>query len=127
MKRFTVAILAILYFTVSSGMVMTVHYCMGKVSSVKVDLMAGKTCNTCGSKETKGCCKTEYKVFKIEDNHKAAYAHYTVNAPVQDLPVATGLFNTPFYQLSEPVAYNSHSPPLLSKQDTYLRNCVFRI
>jgi len=32
-----------------------------------------------------------------------------------------------FFTVEETGHYKNHSPPLLSRQDTYLQNCVFRI
>jgi CDGSH-type Zn-finger protein len=126
MKRFTVAILAIIYFTISTGMVINMHYCMGKLRSVNVDVLAKNLCG-CGKKETKGCCKTEHKLVKLEDNHKASVADFIFQSPVCILQNTYSLINTPLINVNEQTAYNNHSPPLLSQQDTYLRNCVFRI
>lgn len=126
MKRSAVAILALLYFTISTGMVVNIHYCMGKVSSVNVDVLAKNLC-ACGKKETKGCCKTEHKLIKLEDNHKASFADVVFNVPVHEIQIAYNLFVQPDFALSNQAAYNNHSPPILSKQDSYLQNCVFRI
>ncbi len=126
MKRFTVAILAIIYFTISTGMVINMHYCMGKLRSVNVDVLAKNLCG-CGKKESKGCCKTEHKLVKLEDNHKASVADFTLQQPVCLLQDAYSLINTPLINANCQAAYNNHSPPLLSQQDCYLRNCVFRI
>jgi hypothetical protein len=127
MKRFLVAILAVLYFTISTGMVMNIHYCMGKVRSVNVNLMAKNMCGCGKTKETKSCCKTEHKVLKVEDNHKASYAFYDFSEPIADLPVNKYVVNTPLSSVNNVLAYNTHSPPLLSQQPIYLLNCVFRI
>jgi hypothetical protein len=126
MKRSLVAILALIYFAISSGVVLNVHYCMGRVSSVKLDLAGAKTC-ACGKSEPKKCCKTELKVFKIEDTQKAAFASYDIQAPVAIITNETGIFYLPEYLSADHQSHYAHSPPLLSAQDTYLRNGVFRI
>jgi hypothetical protein len=127
MKRFTVAILAIIYFTISTGMVINVHYCMGKVKSVNIDVLAKNLCG-CGKKQTnKGCCKTEHKLVKLEDNHKASVVDVVFSSPVCLVEQEYCLINTPLVNSNQQNGYNNHSPPDLSKQDTYLRNCVFRI
>ena len=126
MKRSVVAILTIIYFAVSSGVVMSAHYCMGRLSSVSLELAATKKCG-CGKAETKKCCKTELKVFKIEDTQKAASGTYDIQPPVTIIAEQTGIFAIPVYAPAERLAYQAHSPPLLSAQDTYLLNGVFRI
>jgi hypothetical protein len=130
MKRVLTSLIAMVYFVISSGMVMSIHYCMGKISSVDINHNKTETC-VCGMslKETsnKGCCKTEFKMVKLEDTHKAAYAFYEIQAPAVLLPSVTSLFQQVDLQQSAEVYADIHGPPLLSEQDTYLFNCVFRI
>ncbi len=126
MKKFTVAIIAILYFTISTGVIVNIHYCMGKVSSVKMNVLAQNLCG-CGKKENKGCCKTEHKLVKLADNHKAEVVNFTLQAPVDIQSSVYNLINTPLLNQNDNQTFNNHSPPLLSKQNTYLRNCVFLI
>jgi hypothetical protein len=127
MLRPLVAIFTVIYFAVSSGVVMNVHYCMGKRQQAEMD---AKTCK-CGRKEKKGekkgCCKTESKFIKLEDVQKASYAQYTIQAPVADAIAQGNIFPLIVYHSADRVVAVSHSPPLLSAQDTYLLNCVFRI
>ncbi len=128
MKRLFATLLALIYFSVSSGMVMNMHYCMGRLSSVKLAVLPSANC-ACGKKsEKKGCCKTEVKVVKIEDAQQKSVAAdvffpLTVAVPVSHL----NLLLASFYTTQLSVASPAHAPPPLSEQDTYLRNCVFRI
>ena len=126
MKRSLVAILTLVYFAVSSGIVMNAHYCMGRLASVKLDVLGAKAC-ACGKSEKKKCCKTELKVFKIEDTQKAASAAYAIQAPVALIADIPGVYNMPLYHVPEQLLSNDHSPPLLSEQDIYLRYGVLRI
>ena len=128
MKRFLVTILTLIYFTASSGVVVNIHYCMGKVNSVKLQTLAEKSC-ACGKMKipSKKCCKTELKVVKLEDAQKASYADFAIHTPVTPLVTALSFIQTPFYNAQNFVQPDGHSPPLLSKQHTYLQNCVFRI
>jgi hypothetical protein len=129
-RRILTGLIAIIYLAFSSGVVMSIHYCMGKLSSVSFDPIAGSTC-ICGmpkdDSNKKTCCKTEYKVVKMEDSHKAAYASLLVQTPVSILPVTLNLLQQPTLVNAESIPTYIHGPPLLSQQDTYLRNCVFRI
>jgi hypothetical protein len=117
----------LLYITASSGVVLNVHYCMGKVSSVKVDNFNEELCS-CGAEAAEmACCFSELKVVKLDDSHKAAVVAQQVQMPVADLPTylsAIDLFKKlPVVQTQQLV----HDPPLLSTPDVYLRNRVFRI
>jgi hypothetical protein len=128
MKRSLVAILAIVYFVISSGVVVNIHYCMGKMSSAKLQASVSKSCG-CGKKmeSKKGCCKTEQKLVKLEDAQKASYADFAIQAPVSPLVTEFNLLQAPSYTAQDINYPQEHSPPDISKQDTYLHNCVFRI
>ncbi len=130
MKRILTSIIAMIYFVISSGLVMNIHYCMGKISSVDLSHNSAETC-VCGMslKGTSGkdCCKTEIKMVKLEDNYKAAYAFYDFQAPVTFLSRAISFFDAMDLRESAKGYTDSHGPPLISGQDTYLLNCVFRI
>ncbi|MBW0176569.1 hypothetical protein [Sediminibacterium sp.] len=130
MKRVLTSLIAIIYFVISSGLVMSIHYCMGKISSVDLSHNSTETC-VCGMslKETssKGCCKTEIKMVKLEDNHKATYAFFDFQSPVTLLPKLISVFDLTDLNESAKVYADIHGPPLLSRKDTYLLNCVFRI
>jgi CDGSH-type Zn-finger protein len=125
MKRFIVLILALIYFTTSSGMVVNLHYCMGKISSVKVNVLAKNLCG-CGKKETKGCCKTEHKVVKISDNHNPSYTNYSFENTFSTVPVTYYFVANSYAVNAQTKQFVNHSPPLIN-EEIFLRNCVFRI
>jgi hypothetical protein len=113
MKKWFVSILAILYFTVSSGMVVNIHYCMGKLSKVQLDIAAKDlcACKKSSSKKKMACCDTKYEVIKIQDDHGSSTVASSVPVPVKDLPpvlyhilVETVVSNVDFnlYQLEKP-------------------------
>lgn len=130
MKRVLVFIMALLYFTVSSGLAMSVHYCMGEISSVEVNHNSNDPC-ICGmSKQQtakKGCCRTEFTMIKLDDTHKASSVIYEIQSPEMILPRPISLIDVPVIPAAEPEYADVQGPPLLSEQDTYLFNCVFRI
>jgi hypothetical protein len=81
MKKITVAILAVIYLAVSSGVAINVHYCMGKVASI--DLMhSNEKCGKCGMKTSGGCCKDEFKIVKLNDSHKLISNDINIFSPV---------------------------------------------
>ena len=127
MKKLFTLVLMVLYFTASSGVVLNVHYCMGKVSSVKIDNFNTALCK-CGKKETgNSCCKSELKVAKMSTEHKATVAPGAPQIPVALLPTQVSLIDlheTNSVVIEEPVA---NAPPLVSRDKKYIINCVFRI
>ncbi|MCZ2223360.1 MAG: hypothetical protein LC122_06990 [Chitinophagales bacterium] len=129
MKKVVTAILTILYFSVSSGMVFNIHYCKDKVSSVQIDLLAKDLCG-CSKKDKKtnkkNCCKTEHKIIKLQNDHKVSTVDYSFKTPITPVLFTNYFFNTSFKSLN----FNNHTtiiPPLISEQDIHIENCVFRI
>jgi hypothetical protein len=125
MKKLLVAILAIVYLAVSSGVAMSIHYCMGKISSV--DLMhTGDKCSKCGMKKTDGCCKDEFKIVKLSDSHKLISNEINISTPVAIIENASSLFDAQAYSSVSQLHYNNHSPPPPDVSLNILY-CVFRI
>ena len=123
MKKVFVAILAIVYLAVASGVAVNVHYCMGKVASVDLIHSSEK----CGMKTNGGCCRDEPRLIKLSDTHKLINNDMRLQAPVATMiPVidhniflssSWDLHNT-FYDPSPP------GPPGISLNILY---GVFRI
>lgn len=129
MKKLTAAILLLVYFTVSTGFVISQHYCMDKVASVEVGESHSDECGKCGMPldEKQSCCRNEIKVVKL---YQDLIPSYSVVLELVSLPAIIASVHyiiTPFENSAHYTEYWSHAPPLLSKQDTYLSNCVFRL
>jgi len=127
MKRLLVCILAFLYFAMSSGFVLNVHYCKGKIKSVDVALVASQLCEC--KKKTKTCCKTQQTVVKLSDKHQAAEKSAPCPIPKEVAIVPTIAFYT--YTEATHIARNTApscyvSPPL-SHTQLYVQYCVYRI
>lgn len=128
MKKGIAFILLVLYVAFSTGVVISFHFCMNDFDSAQLGAKKFEVCGKCGmhSADSEGCCNDEVKIFKIEDDQQASAVNFKFSSP--DIILATNpawddvvLINS-IHEL-----YSSdHSPPL-SKQDTYLQNCVFRI
>lgn len=128
MKQVVASILLLVYFVVSTGFVVSVHYCMDKVNAVQLGDAARDKCNKCGMplKDKKGCCKDEVRVFKMQVDQAFAKFVKTDFSLSPDLSSHSQFFLATLFReikLSAPVA---HGPPL-SEQDTYLQNRVFRL
>lgn len=132
MKKFFIAILAIVYMGTATGATIHMHYCMGKL--VSMGLLAGKDdlCGKCGMKKTvgksTGCCKDEHKQIKIDKDQKTTKtAVQTMQAIAVEMPVA--IVEIPFNNFSSLTESNPYgnAPPRSAAVAVYIRNCVFLI
>jgi hypothetical protein len=130
MKKITVSIIAVLYFTISSGLIVNLHYCMNRFISFDLNPVSKNECGICGMDKSKSgnCCHDEVKFIKLQDDqNKAAQVAFDFTA-VQSFAILTSQFiTTSFYNADEIKHHVDHSPPLLSLQDLQIKNCVFRI
>ncbi len=107
------------------GVIVNYHYCMGKLSSVQLKLVADEGCG-CGSKKKMKCCNDEIKIFKISDKQQLAVA---------DLKFAqSDMIIQPFFVVNDVIndehsfiALHYNSPPLQKSNEVFLYNCVFRL
>jgi hypothetical protein len=130
MKKTIFTISFLCYFAVSSGIVFNYHYCMKRLVSVHLFEVSPDVCGKCGmdTHDSNGCCRNEIKVVKLlQDQNSVAFV--TIEIPsVKEVIVAPLTFmDASFYSVFEQRHFHNHSPPLLSEQDTYLQNNVFRI
>ena len=139
MKKFIVAILAILYLATSIGATVHLHYCMDKLVAWDLgDKEDNKICPYCGMAKTstadehcasdsKGCCKDEQKQVRIEKDQKATENNFDFSKilfqPITISPVYINANYTATH-LEYPV---SNSPPRTGAIPLFVRNCVFRI
>ena len=128
MKKGVATILLALYVVFSTGVVINLHYCMSQLDSSKLGAAKSEICSKCGMNTTdsNGCCHDELKVIKIQDDQKVPSGEITFSSP-QVSPDYNSLFVFNILSDNEKeFTLSNHSPPL-SKQYTYLQNCVFRI
>lgn len=127
MKKTIVAILAFLYLSVSSGIAMEIHYCMGKKAGVDLYGNSNDKCHKCGMEEKKGCCSDEHKFYKINDSHKNVSNDLNFETPIAVITNTFPLFN--FLLVNKPAEekINNNSPPLYNKPSVCVLNCVFRL
>jgi hypothetical protein len=132
MKKFIIAILAVLYLGTSLGATIHMHYCMGQLDDWSFRSNTSETCGKCGMEKKgsndNGCCKDEHKFFKDDTAQKV-----TVNN-LQMMQLFSTALPASFIMLPD-VAFtslteenpNSHAPPRSCEVPIYKRNCVFRI
>lgn len=127
MKKFLIALLAIVYLVSSAGATVHTHYCMGKAYSVNFT-KSKSDCSKCGMKSTKQCCNDEIKTFKLRDSYNAVSNNINLSTPVfaiidktQQNIYADILIVSPSF-----TTYNN-SPPAPSGALLCILNCVFTI
>ena len=118
------------YLAVSSVVIINFHYCMNRLASTELFASESKQCSKCGmhTDESNGCCRDEVNILKMEDDQKLTVG-FTYVLPSLDalVLVPSEFIVTSFYNIPGTRHFLNHSPPLLSAQDTYLQNSVFRI
>jgi hypothetical protein len=130
MQKAALALLTFIYLLVSSGIMLEVHYCMGKTAGVEwYSSSKSERCSVCGMKEKKGgCCSNTQQFYKLSNYHKQAINYLSFEAPVSDLALPQWAA-----YVAPPIAYtsiavpHSHSPPPLPGQKRHVLLCVFRI
>ena len=130
MKKAVVSISFLLYFAVTSGIVINSHYCMKKLVSVHFFETEAEVCGKCGmdTHESSGCCRNEVKVLKLVQDQNRLIIE-SLHIPALETPVITpsDFIVALFENTNRQLHFHNHSPPLISEQDTYLQNNVFRI
>jgi len=126
-KKGLVFLLAIVYITLTSGVVVNIHYCMGRVAGVTYGHEAEHKCDKCGMEKKNGCCETEHKLVKADNDHISAKV---VQAPVSfttALPAVFPEINISILTFREHYNSQYHSPPDFRSNNLPVYNSVFRI
>jgi hypothetical protein len=101
---------------------------MGRFSSAELYKQPAKSCSTCGMRvKNPKCCHDEVKLIKLQNVHQHSSLAYN-HEVIQSSLIAAFCYFTTFLANEEATPNKiTHSPPLISQQDTYLQNGVFRI
>ena len=132
MKKIFITILALIYITTSTGAVLHMHFCMGKLSDWGLGHNESATCGKCGMKEVmgskKGCCRDEQKLIKNVTDQKITQPAFKI-LPVIAVAVPVSFIEIP----SDECAYPVKDLPvkygllLIDGVAIYIRHCVFII
>ena len=141
MKKFLATILAVIYLTSSMGATVHLHYCMDKLVAwgFGKEKTNKKACRYCGmpkaattdkhcEKESKGCCKDEQKIVKLENDQKISDASFQcLQIPDEANTHAFSDYTFEYvYSLAEKFPV-TNAPPQTGNVSLFVRNCVFRI
>ena len=124
MKKISSIILLMVYLTVTSGIVLNIHYCMGELSNVAIRTEVTNTCSNCGM-ENDGCCHDDVKMVKLTDSHQSTWIQddlFQISVPDIEPQV------TPVPVIAKEqtlFAEQIHSPP--GSPSRSILFCVFRI
>jgi hypothetical protein len=127
MKKILFAILTILYMSITSGIAMDIHYCMGKEIGFDLYGNDNDVCNKCGMKHKKGCCGDEHKFYKLSDSHKNVSNDINLSTAVVAIVTNYSFYNSrPIAAIAKKTIANN-SPPGNNKPALRILNGVFRI
>jgi hypothetical protein len=137
MKRFLAAILALVYLSFSTGVMVHLHYCMGKFVSWSLSDHGSKVCDYCGMPKKSStdsgliknnCCQDEHKQIKTEKDQKTVSPGLQITKPFQDVVIAQYPELGNLYRSSLAIVHpNINGPPPASGVAAFLLNCNFRI
>ena len=131
MRRFLAFILIFLYVGVSTGVAINYHYCMNKLAEVSLVMTdQHDSCSNCGSGDSKdGCCSDEVKAMRISIDQNLVEQ---INIGANLSYVVAILYDMNFSLLptettSDKITFYYSSPPDVSRQPLFIRNCTFLI
>ena len=115
--------------TVSSGIAMEIHYCMGEKVGAELYADSDDTCGRCGMKEQQkgGCCHDDHQFFKLEDSHKKAVNDiaFTVGEMAVENHYPSLVWELPLQNGGE--LFHNNSPPGYCPPPARILHGVFRI
>jgi len=131
-RKIIVVILALVYISSSTGAMLHLHYCMGKIVDWDLGQKKSKICSGCGMKKddraNNRCCKDEHKFIKNVTDQKITESGFQLIRLISEVfPTSFDeILHNNFSTLKEenPI---SHAPPRSSGVAVYVRNCVFLI
>jgi hypothetical protein len=123
-KKLFAILLIMLYGVSSTGATVQLHYCCGKLKSIKIGSAHVKDCGNGFMMGAKPCCETKEIKSKSVDQQDVTILLGT-KAPVEAQTFFTSTFSagTPVADVHQQADYTS--PPLV--QPIFILNCVFRI
>jgi hypothetical protein len=127
LKKLATILIAVLYLVMTTGMVLSAHYCMGDLADISLGHDTTEKCADCGMDNT-GCCHDDVKIFRITDAHGPS-ASLTIHKVVDHLaflPIPPYLVEVAYFQAHrtpEPIP----DPPEPDGVSLYIRHSVYRI
>ncbi len=122
-----------MYLLVSTGLLVEIHHCMGRVAGAELHLFATASttaCGKCGMEkglESRHCCKDEIKQVKISDDHQVSVWNHSLAADWVALPQPVFAWQPEYMDMPvQQAAWLAKPPPDLPQHETFFLS-VFRI
>ena len=123
MKKAVAFIVSLLYLSLTTGLSVNIHYCMGEILDVQFESYNND--DKCKTKMP--CCGHDYHFVKVSDEHQQISNDLNLKAPVVELHWINPPGDELISSTIDRSITNANSPPLLTDPDIYIQNCVFRI
>ena len=130
MKKITATIALIAYLTLSCGFTVNAHFCMDRLASVHFFGEKAERCGQCGMEihQSDGCCRDEISIVQLsQDQVKIPVTIFEIPPAANPAILPSFYIHSPLLAVPAERHFLNHLPPLLSLQNTYLLNSVFRI
>lgn len=134
MKKLFLYLLSFIFIITSSGVMVNMHYCMGKLAGTSMSWVSNspKKCGKCGmeksKKKGKGCCHDSKKLIKNVVDQNIANSFFNVDHQLALLPNSSN-FETVSIVVSDDTKQSnfSHAPPDQLGVPIYIADCSFLI
>ena len=115
--------------TVSSGVAMEIHYCMGEHAGADLYGSSDGKCGRCGMKEQNksGCCHDDHQFYKLNDSHKKSVSEFNFETGEPALESSYVIYDWLLPATTTSAVIANHSPPLFSRPPARILHGVFRI
>ena len=128
MKKFIASFTVIIYLAFACGVLVNFHYCMDRYDSYSLYKTASDWCPKCHMHTgDRGCCHDEIKIVKLQDDHQTSQFSFDFKNIHPAVVIASIFLSVSAQDECITTHQTDHSPPLLSQQDIYIQNRVFRI
>jgi len=117
------AVMAFLFLVFSSGLAVNVHYCAGRITSVK--LAASHSC-ACG-KSADTCCKDKTQLYKIDNSYTKSASAGSPAGYFKSMALVYNTLPVPAVSLARAVVFSSCAPPGGTEVPLYVSVCSYRI
>jgi len=101
---------------------------MGEVASINYGHEKDHTCEKCGMEQKDGCCHTEHKIIRSDDDHVPVKSATAFNTLLTDQPLTYFDEIVYYYPSPQEQYFSNYSPPGDRRlNNLHLHNAVFRI
>jgi hypothetical protein len=128
MKKLIASFTVIVYFAFACGVLVNFHYCMDRYDSYSLYKAKSDWCPKCHMHTgTRGCCHDEVKIIKLQDDHQTSSLSFAFKDVQPAVTIPSEFLSIVLLKDGPGLIKADRSPPLLSQQDIYIQNRVFRI